>query len=367
MPFYQGQATNYLTLLDELRDFVTDEATTWSASTAYSVGDFIIPTTPNGYRYRCTNAGTSGTAEPSWGTTIGGTTLDDVSTGDSVIWTCVNETLGSDKWTIVEETYVSGTSTDGILWLEGIGVNSNEVYIGINTVSNVGVGSYNWELNGAVDWNSGISFYNQTGSLNASTVSYILLSTDPINFTFVADSKRILIYARVAGLVTETAYLGLLDLYFPYNAYPYPILIGGTSGTDQIYSSTSNHAWFLDPDNTDIVRLRDNNGNWLIFDGAVTGFLDNYLYNYPTSFLNSSTINLTDNIDGSYLVHPISIMQYETSSDSVKLIGEYNGVFWVAGYSLSTGDTITISGIDYYVINDTNETTENRYACIKLD
>ena len=38
----------------------------WAASTVYSVGDIVGPTTPNGYYYLCVNGGTSGSTEPDW-------------------------------------------------------------------------------------------------------------------------------------------------------------------------------------------------------------------------------------------------------------------------------------------------------------
>jgi hypothetical protein len=44
-------------------------ATTWAASFNYSVGDFVIPTTPNGHVYEATaDAGSSGTCEPTFPT-----------------------------------------------------------------------------------------------------------------------------------------------------------------------------------------------------------------------------------------------------------------------------------------------------------
>lgn len=59
----------------------------WTQNTAYSLGDSVIPTTPNGYRYECTTAGTShATTEPTWGTTLNGTTSD-----GTVVWTLVAE------------------------------------------------------------------------------------------------------------------------------------------------------------------------------------------------------------------------------------------------------------------------------------
>lgn len=48
----------------------------------YTAGQIRVPDTPNGYRYRCTTAGTAAGAMPVFGTTIGGTTTD-----GTVVWT----------------------------------------------------------------------------------------------------------------------------------------------------------------------------------------------------------------------------------------------------------------------------------------
>lgn len=41
--------------------------TPWAASTGYVIGDVVRPTTGNGHLYRCVVAGTSHSAEPTWG------------------------------------------------------------------------------------------------------------------------------------------------------------------------------------------------------------------------------------------------------------------------------------------------------------
>lgn len=61
----------------------------WAASTGYHTGRFnsdtslVRPTTPNGYLYRCAQTGTTGAAEPTWPTALGGQVAD-----GSVIWEC---------------------------------------------------------------------------------------------------------------------------------------------------------------------------------------------------------------------------------------------------------------------------------------
>lgn len=72
----------------------------WAATTAYVttpvannqglVREFRVPLTENGYFYQCTTGGTSNSLEPTWGTTIGGTTPDNNGTGSgAVVWKCV--------------------------------------------------------------------------------------------------------------------------------------------------------------------------------------------------------------------------------------------------------------------------------------
>lgn len=58
------------------------KATEWVASRVYAVNDVIQPTTFDARQYRCTTAGTSGGSEPTWNTTLGGTTND-----NTVVWT----------------------------------------------------------------------------------------------------------------------------------------------------------------------------------------------------------------------------------------------------------------------------------------
>lgn len=49
---------------------------TWAATTAYAVGDTVIPSPRNGHYYKVTVAGTSGAAQPTFPTTHLGTVVD---------------------------------------------------------------------------------------------------------------------------------------------------------------------------------------------------------------------------------------------------------------------------------------------------
>lgn len=54
-----------------------DRYASWVASTAYSVGDYVVPTTRNGHFYRVTVAGTGTSTEPTWPTTSGAAVTQD--------------------------------------------------------------------------------------------------------------------------------------------------------------------------------------------------------------------------------------------------------------------------------------------------
>lgn len=66
----------------------TDGITDWATATAYSLNDRVEPTTPNGYVYECTTAGTShASTEPTWPTTgIGSSTVSD----GTAVWTLLS-------------------------------------------------------------------------------------------------------------------------------------------------------------------------------------------------------------------------------------------------------------------------------------
>lgn len=76
-----------LSCLDDLNAGGTVEETAWSASTAIAIDEAREPAARNGYRYRATVGGTTGSSAPTWPTTIGNTVTD-----GGVTWKCVSKT-----------------------------------------------------------------------------------------------------------------------------------------------------------------------------------------------------------------------------------------------------------------------------------
>jgi hypothetical protein len=77
-------------------------ASAWSAATAYTVGQVVIPVAANNLCYRATVAGTSAGAEPVWPVTTGGTVVD-----NGVTWICD----GSDTFASTKQYVPSATDS----------------------------------------------------------------------------------------------------------------------------------------------------------------------------------------------------------------------------------------------------------------
>lgn len=117
----------------------TDTLPNWAATTAYTVGYNLEPTTPNTFYYMCVTAGTSGSTAPTWPTSgIGSTVVDG---------TCVWELQGLKhptseiKLSLTEAGLASATPGAALdLGTEVLGGVSNAIEINIrvtNTVTDV--------------------------------------------------------------------------------------------------------------------------------------------------------------------------------------------------------------------------------------
>jgi hypothetical protein len=112
---------------------------TWSATTAYSIGDTIYPLTPNGHWFKCTTAGTSGGSEPVWNTGAGATTAD----GGTLVWT---------------ENGQADSGADGIN-IQEMGLFCNTGAISLPTTGTpAGLTLFAHKLNGLGVFGSGLSF-----------------------------------------------------------------------------------------------------------------------------------------------------------------------------------------------------------------
>ena len=85
-PMEQSSETEHVISADAAWDF-GQSIGVHAVDTAYTLGQFVRPATPNNYVYVCTTAGTSNLSAPTFGTTVGGTTTD----GTNLVWTCYKD------------------------------------------------------------------------------------------------------------------------------------------------------------------------------------------------------------------------------------------------------------------------------------
>ncbi|SRR6056297_776870 len=103
-----------LALLDDTFAFDKDKHKVWTASawqsdTSCSSGDIVIPTTANGYVYRATNSGTSGSSEPTWIEDDSTNTWGDTVSDNTVTWELWS--YDTSYWEITQENGYSGPVT----------------------------------------------------------------------------------------------------------------------------------------------------------------------------------------------------------------------------------------------------------------
>lgn len=86
----------------------------WVASTAALVGDFVQPTPPNGFAYKCIQQGVTGAAQPAFPTALNSTVTDGAggSAGGVIIWQNIGSTA-----VVAPRGGAHGIVHEGALWL----------------------------------------------------------------------------------------------------------------------------------------------------------------------------------------------------------------------------------------------------------
>jgi hypothetical protein len=85
--------------------------TTWTASRAYTLGNYVVPTVNNGFVYEATVAGTASGSQPTWPTTTGGTVTD-----GGVTWTCRLRSIWVASIARVVDDMVRPTTPNGYIY-----------------------------------------------------------------------------------------------------------------------------------------------------------------------------------------------------------------------------------------------------------
>ena len=185
--YYLGNFLNYLTL----------PPPTWQANHAYNVGDAVFPTGTSGSSYICTQAGTSGAAQPAWPGTTGtlvtdGTVVWTLASSSilSMVETTINQVAAAVRNTVNVGLMVFGNNNHGALVLQpvrdisiasGSGpANFTSLTNSVNGITLLGANSQ--PVNESL-WDAGVYFRGQNSSaqekISSDTASY----PSPIQYT----------------------------------------------------------------------------------------------------------------------------------------------------------------------------------------
>lgn len=260
-------------------------------------------------------------------------------------------------WTVERETYVSATSTDGDLILNGPGLASDQrIIVGFKTYNSVAGDYYNWEVRGARSY---ISETFDTLTDKSSPV-YVYLQNSTMTYWLFVNKQRIMLIAKV-NTVFIHMYTGFINSFGTEDEWDYPCLIGG-SGTVATYRWSSSYvsAWWDRADNGSSFYMWMPDDVWIIGNNS-------YAQNptvWPWIEDNNSIGRIRDTF-GDYPLKPALIWSSEDLPGRAGAFGEVDGLYWTTGYSLNSEDTITVGADVYLVTQNVDNTNIYNYCAVK--
>lgn len=150
-------------------------------STAVTVGQTTVPSTSNGRMYRCSTAGTTGSSEPTWPTTSGGTVTD-----------------GTAVWTEMSADIKNFTSNLSAVEVTGAGYSRKSVAMTMSNFSGTqGAGTTvaSSGTSGATSNNTAITFGAPSADWGDVALMYSMDSLtggNPLIFSVLTDIKTVL-------------------------------------------------------------------------------------------------------------------------------------------------------------------------------
>ena len=269
--------------------------------------------------------------------------------------------MGAEAWQSL--AYNTGGDED-TLYLKGTGLSgTDEIYVNFRTVTDIGQDMYNWEIAGAVAFDSQNSYDLQPGM---SPLGHSLFWDSSIPYWLIANGRRFILIAKVSTTY-HTCYCGLYLPYATSSEMPYPMVVMGSSGGNaekiRWSSGTFQVSGFWDPvDGSSYARHW--NGSWVP--------MANVQYRADTTRADMTVscvwpweedYGFGMNLDGQYGILP-SVMHSSYGDGNV--LGELEGVFFVSGFSQGAEDIITIGSDQYLVVQSVYRTGRRDYAAIKL-
>lgn len=250
------------------------------------------------------------------------------------------------------------------------------ILVGARSFYRADVGYYDWEVFAFDGWDSAQPIGGQPG---AQRNLYLPLQNSSIPYWFVADGRRAIVVAKIAGAQYETAYLGFLEPYFTPAQLPYPMAIAASLALGDTIPNWDNTGWLASNAtnrhrsivHSDSVtantigyahtRARRLDGAWAPFfatsnDAQVTEAAG-WIWPYYGGVTNLDTC-----IDGGYALFPVCLI--DTAPNTW---GQLSGVSFLTGQALSAETLVTLGPISHLAVPNVNRTDRNDFLAVRLD
>jgi len=249
---------------------------------------------------------------------------------------------------------------------------TEDIGVGFSIHADVGTDTYALGMWMFRSYNALLGDLEQPGM---STVVYLPIWNQPMQYWFVANGQRLIAIAKVSTVYTS-AYVGKFLPFGTPGEYPQPYYVAApvSSPTRRWSSTDESDRCFFDPGASAYVLL-PGAGTWR----AVTNFQQgsgdelqtsgtNHIWPFAAaSFSSNITVRyreLRENVDATYPLWPLTIVGFNPDRDTY---GDLDGAFAVSGFNNASENTVTIGGVPYLVIQNIHRTERYYYCAVKLE
>lgn len=181
----------------------------------------------------------------------------------------------------------------------------------------------------------------------------------PMPYWLIANGRRFAIGVKVSTIY-ESMYAGFILPPCPPTQYPYPLCIAGSFRGDTAarWSNVEDrHRGITSPRQLS-CWLRDTNGVWKDFSAEIgdAGGPGEYQYRLllplGANRHDATSYSALWNIRDSFGVYPLLPCTFMTTagSEGTRVLGDYDGVYWVPTLNSGAEDVIQIGGVDHIVL-----------------
>lgn len=331
-----------------------------------------------------------------------GTASNSIDLWDKLIaFLTTNPQLVADQeaWQVVKTYTESGQPR---VVLKGPGASATDsIYVGLARTDTADTDTKNIRIKGMTGYLPDATAWDK--HINVSPEVRIWLDGSAMKYWFVASGRRFIVVVNMST-VYQMAYAGFFLPYTNPLAYPYPMLIGGSSNAyagsatpvTSWRTQSTYHAHFVyGPYNTGSgadsttrtnAYMLSPGGEWLdasgtdtaarvtfgprIFsttdaDGVVRwGAYNGYTYSYDRLGSESIRSRITQNYGGGFALMPFTLTQ---TIPAVQNFGILDGLYSAPGVGNAAENIIEIDSIDHLVVQNVYRTTTQDYWALRLE